>query len=115
MTRESEFTDKCDTCGKYGVVILKRIYKKKPYNPKLNSKPNPKPEDKQKTEYDPATLTPYTTKVSINRGEHPHRYLGVLSYLFAPKVLLNEKMKSLLSILQNQNLSQGLAKPQSRW
>jgi hypothetical protein len=70
MTRESEFTDKCNTCGKYGVVRLKRI-KKKPHNPK----PNPKPEFKTKKDY---RDNPYD--VRINRIEHPYRYLGVLDY-----------------------------------
>jgi hypothetical protein len=31
--------------------------------------------------------------VRINKKEHPHRYQALLSYLFAPKVLLNEKNK----------------------
>jgi hypothetical protein len=87
MTRNSEFTDKCSECGKYGVVRLKRIFKKKPHktmNWRLQQGQEyskPKPEFKTKTDFDLATETPYTTNVRVNRTEHPYRYMAVMDYL----------------------------------
>ena len=91
QSQDNQFIIKCTVCGEYENLRLKREPSEKIRQRRHRSRQNrPKSKPVFKTKYD-YRGNPFD--VCINRTEHPYRYQAVLSYLFAPNVLLNEKNK----------------------
>lgn len=88
---KNQFNIKCK-CGKNGIVRLKKIkiYKKTKHQQRLQERL--KPEFKTKKDFNGNVI-----KERVNRTEHPYRYEAVMSYLFAPEVLLNSHKKPVIN------------------